>query len=1039
MWPCLLAGLTWLAATAGTAQSPPPGLELRRSGDGRLQLTATGDVSRAVLEQASSLAPVVTWSPAQTTETGIVSEHGAMRVFRLRILPVPPPPASGAALGALEFVESPLRVRSGETVLFTVVGAGNTPVNATWFVNRQPGGSMADGLINVIGRYTAPPVPTNRPVEIRAEVVAANGDRSMAQTMVEILPPLPAQSPARIAAVAGGVVTAADERASIEIPPGALAQDVTIQIAAAGAEAIATFNDDDARMVDVLAQVELLPDGTTFSPPAVVRVALDRFVDPGTVLSVEIQRDAAWMDEGVTGTVLADGVTFAFQTPHFSIWRVTRPLAGNPIPAAPVITEVHPATMLEGELRPILMRGTGLNSATRVTAHVLGGGAATPNLIVQLTAYDPAAPGELGVLLKSRPDPTLAEGQSRTYTLKVRPRLGPSALVNITVRGLDELIIHNRLEGLAPMPVNRRTFSRISITDSVLDTATPFLAWQATDEVNIDGIVRASRGRGGVPADRSIGGGLPGNTLSALPVPPGAGTGAGLDFPFAPTFLSPATPGTPTLFPDLNQFLPGSLNRQYGQAGANGHNIDPVGGFYDETVPPSGLSMFDYFTAELVARIGARDPFDFNFWRELADELTSDHPAGRKGQQGRPGGRNVVSQPTGFPIARRIESGGGGGGGGATFRPNQANPRRIGLGGGSGGGGGGAISLVAGGTAILGVAAVIDTTGGDGGDGGRPRPDFSAETLERFGQGGGGGPGGAGTIHVLGGERLNQSGRRNFLHSAGLWGTGGFLMGVNTHNQASPPSWLEPVAEIPELSEAEASGPDFSSAGRGLRTGLQTGRAIEARAMNPWSQGSTVVVHSSAGQRTFRLRGLCTSTRIVRLLLHPGTNVVAVSGLQDHAVLDRHIVVLNTPDTDGDGLSDAEEPLLGYNPALADTDGDGLRDAEDWLAGGQELPCDGDGDGFPDDIEVRFGSIPFDPASTPLWVPGQSGRAQIRGSTESLRVIRPAFGAAHGVSPGVVTAGPRDTRTVRPAFGTANNVPPNLTIGRPQSLEIQRP
>ncbi|MBN1268990.1 MAG: hypothetical protein JXB04_05340 [Kiritimatiellae bacterium] len=42
-------------------------------------------------------------------------------------------------------------------------------------------------------------------------------------------------------------------------------------------------------------------------------------------------------------------------------------------------------------------------------------------------------------------------------------------------------------------------------------------------------------------------------------------------------------------------------------------------------------------------------------------------------------------------------------------------------------------------------------------------------------------------------------------------------------------------------------------------------------------------------------------------------------------------------DTDGDGLGDREEAVLGANPDLADTDNDGLTDGEEWLAGTD--PC----------------------------------------------------------------------------------------------------
>jgi hypothetical protein len=100
-------------------------------------------------------------------------------------------------------------------------------------------------------------------------------------------------------------------------------------------------------------------------------------------------------------------------------------------------------------------------------------------------------------------------------------------------------------------------------------------------------------------------------------------------------------------------------------------------------------------------------------------------------------------------------------------------------------------------------------------------------------------------------------------------------------------------------------------------------------------------------------------------------------------------------DTDGDGLSDAEEELAGTSSATADTDGDGFSDllevrqsnagfdplfsgdadcrmatdrldddgdgllnCEERYFGTNSRLIDSDGDGFPDDVEVRMGTNP---------------------------------------------------------------------------------
>lgn len=68
-------------------------------------------------------------------------------------------------------------------------------------------------------------------------------------------------------------------------------------------------------------------------------------------------------------------------------------------------------------------------------------------------------------------------------------------------------------------------------------------------------------------------------------------------------------------------------------------------------------------------------------------------------------------------------------------------------------------------------------------------------------------------------------------------------------------------------------------------------------------------------------------------------------------------------DTDGDGLTDAQEALAGTDPTLADTDGDGIDDHRELTAGLDPLSSDTDGDGYPDGAEVEGGSDPADAGS----------------------------------------------------------------------------
>lgn len=70
-------------------------------------------------------------------------------------------------------------------------------------------------------------------------------------------------------------------------------------------------------------------------------------------------------------------------------------------------------------------------------------------------------------------------------------------------------------------------------------------------------------------------------------------------------------------------------------------------------------------------------------------------------------------------------------------------------------------------------------------------------------------------------------------------------------------------------------------------------------------------------------------------------------------------------DSDADGLNDGAETAAGSDPANADSDGDGLSDGDEVANGADPLVSDTDGDGYSDAAEVSAGSDPADPLS---WV-----------------------------------------------------------------------
>ncbi len=74
----------------------------------------------------------------------------------------------------------------------------------------------------------------------------------------------------------------------------------------------------------------------------------------------------------------------------------------------------------------------------------------------------------------------------------------------------------------------------------------------------------------------------------------------------------------------------------------------------------------------------------------------------------------------------------------------------------------------------------------------------------------------------------------------------------------------------------------------------------------------------------------------------------------------------NSSDTDGDGRNDGDEVFIDHtDPADGDSDEDGVSDGTEHAAGTDPNNGDTDGDGATDNQELRAGSDPNDPASTP--------------------------------------------------------------------------
>ena len=83
----------------------------------------------------------------------------------------------------------------------------------------------------------------------------------------------------------------------------------------------------------------------------------------------------------------------------------------------------------------------------------------------------------------------------------------------------------------------------------------------------------------------------------------------------------------------------------------------------------------------------------------------------------------------------------------------------------------------------------------------------------------------------------------------------------------------------------------------------------------------------------------------------------------DGILTDHHlptlISLLGYEDTDGDGLADWQEELIGSDPNSADSNGNGIDDKTEYYAGLDLLDLDSDGDGISNADELEAGTNPF--------------------------------------------------------------------------------
>ena len=109
-------------------------------------------------------------------------------------------------------------------------------------------------------------------------------------------------------------------------------------------------------------------------------------------------------------------------------------------------------------------------------------------------------------------------------------------------------------------------------------------------------------------------------------------------------------------------------------------------------------------------------------------------------------------------------------------------------------------------------------------------------------------------------------------------------------------------------------------------------------------------------------------------------------------------ITVELADSDGDGLLDNEEVMLGTDPQNPDTDGDGLDDGEEFELGTDPLSEDSDGDGMADEWEMLYGLDPMmvDGLNNPD-ADGYSNLAEYRFGTDPLDSDSDGDGVSDGL------------------------------------------
>ncbi len=1007
---------------SATPNQGAPGTEIRLDGS---QITAAGIYSAELNGMPCSVVSVDTAGIVVRIPEGaltgpfVVSNRFGRKVITSFNFTVP---------AHIVLAPTEASVPVGQTLAFDARPATRAAEQGVaWSVNGVAGGSASTGTITPFGVFTAPAnVPASGSVQVSATLLAdAN---VVASTMVAIVPPTPLPGGARILRSTGGTLVAADNRASVYIPAGALAADTDITIQTLVGAAVPPPRPGRR----VLGAVRLGPDGTQFTQPAQVLIPLARAYPPGTLLPVVFytgNKGGGYVDEGVFATVVATGDRALAPLSHFSVPVIDELVSAKAPITAPTLTSLTPAVIEEGARTPLRLMGAELSADLRVEIRDALGAATTD--IVPDTLFTLGS--QAGVTLEVKTLPNFDSGE-RNYRLRlVRPN-GEFAELPFAVSGLPEMRIAAGSPVTINDPIPRRysTFvvdpgARLLVRGGLLDITT-------TGPLIVEGIIDA-RGADGAPGVKQEGGaenpetrtggrGGKGRSQDNFVVPGGPGSSFAFDAPPPENYGQPGNdsvgfsaepPFQPTARP------PDAISTE----------IEGLGGYPGRGYSPDLFSLVATI-GECVLSFGIACPAAV---LQLIDEINNAVDALNGGTAGLRGLAAVNNSP--LP-----STGGGGGGGGGRIELSLSIPglsflgeisfNVVGGGGGAGGDGGASVRLASQGCVrVAAPGALVDARGGNGGNGSKigineltTRVLFISSTSilsqdAPVSPGGGGGGGRSGQITVSGTAGIFTAGPDQLLQGGGRGGLGGVTFINPQTGRVQEGYRIDNASDADGTRRIDRRETIYDPVQLSTRT---VGRSVirlqsivlpdlgpqrlEVTGELP-NQVRTISAFYDPPTRTYR----------ANIVLFPGFNVVRenkfgrVSPLFPLELRPRILSIAqdsdgdglsdadeaelgtnpNVADTDGDGISDGDEVAFGSNPLLRDTDGDGLSDGSERAAGTNPGGSDTDGDGFFDSAEVFLGSNPLSALSVPLAIPtGTLFASSAAANGSHLTLINPA-------------------------------------------------